>query len=67
VRTPKRAVERVPAAVEVRVVGLVPAEALQRVGRVEDRPVVAVRGTGGLAVQGSECPRQTKLGQRVVP
>ena len=48
------------AAVAVRVVGLVPAEALERVGRAEDRvagrvvgrPAVAVRGTGGLAVQG---------------
>jgi hypothetical protein len=50
--TPKRAAERVEAAVQVRVVGLVPEEALDRVGRGEGRPVVAERATGELAVQG---------------
>jgi hypothetical protein len=43
---PKRVVER------VRGVVLAPAEALERVGRVEGRPVVAERATGVLAVQG---------------
>ena len=51
-RTPKRAAaERVLVAVEARVAGLVPAEALARVDRVEGRPA-AVRGTAVRAVQG---------------
>jgi hypothetical protein len=45
-------VVRAEAAVPARVVGLAPAEALDRVGRVEGRPVVAERVTGVLAVQG---------------
>ena len=49
---PKRVVEGVRAAVQARVVVLAPAEALERVGRVEGRPGVAERATGVLAVQG---------------
>jgi hypothetical protein len=48
----KPVVEGVRAAVQARVVVLAPAEALERVGRVEGRPVVAERATGVLAVQG---------------
>jgi len=56
----------VPAAVEVRVAGLVLARAPERVGRAEGRRAVAVRGTEVLAVQGSGCLRPTKLGKRGV-
>jgi len=48
--THKRAAERVPAAVEVRVAGL--ARAPERVGRAVGRQAAAVRGTEVLAVQG---------------